>query len=195
LILTVPFRLAQSGQSLFAEASYLLLSPLNPDYHKVDSLQPHPTLRQRATLVAQSLVMTYFLMLVALFLPFWHGRRPIQRWLRRRQTRRVIRENAAYNYGATQSVRESAMSWHYQKYFQKLDTDLYRKVIEQTLLDSIIDFLDGKNIDTSELRERQTTILNNGVMISGSSVSGGSFAAGARARVMSAVGSSTGSGH
>jgi hypothetical protein len=48
-------------------------------------------------------------------------------------------------------------------YFQKMDGDLHNKLFEHEVLDSLIEFLDEHGIDTGNLKERQTTILNTGV--------------------------------
>ncbi len=43
-------------------------------------------------------------------------------------------------------------------------------MLERSILDSTIDFLEAKNVDTSDLKERKTTILNSGVIVSGGSI-------------------------
>jgi hypothetical protein len=45
---------------------------------------------------------------------------------------------------------------------------MHLKILERQILDTIVRFLDARNIDTSDLKERQTTILNNGLLVSGS---------------------------
>jgi hypothetical protein len=42
-------------------------------------------------------------------------------------------------------------------------------VVERQLLDSLVEFLDEHDVDTSEMRQRESTILNNGVMMTGGS--------------------------
>jgi hypothetical protein len=81
------------------------------------------------------------------------------------------------------------MSPNYRRYFQRLDREMYVKTLEQRLLDAIIQFLDEHNVDVSDLVERQTTILNNGVMLSGGTIQAESLAVGtgARARAGEAV--------
>ena len=54
-----------------------------------------------------------------------------------------------------------------QNFFQKSDVEMYRKQIEQRLFQSIIQYLDEVNVDTSEFRARQETVINNGVMMTG----------------------------
>jgi hypothetical protein len=61
---------------------------------------------------------------------------------------------------------------------------MFGKVIERRMLDSITDFLDRHDIDTSDLKQRESTILNNGVLMTGGSLQAGSMAVGTRARAM-----------
>ena len=59
---------------------------------------------------------------------------------------------------------------------------MYVKLVENRILDSTIDFLDDHLIDTSGLRSRQETILNNGVIVTGGSVEAQNFTVGGRAK-------------
>ena len=64
---------------------------------------------------------------------------------------------------------------------------MYEKYMERQVLDSIVTFLDARGIDTSELVERQTTILNQGVLVSGGSLVAGQLAVGRGAKVRAAL--------
>jgi hypothetical protein len=59
---------------------------------------------------------------------------------------------------------------------------MYVKLTEQQLFEAIISFLDARNIDTSDLKERQTTVMNNGVIVSGGQINAQSMAVGTGAR-------------
>jgi hypothetical protein len=60
------------------------------------------------------------------------------------------------------------------------------------ILDTIVDFLDSRNVDTSEIKERRTTILNNGVIMSGGSIQAQSVAVGRDAKgIVSRIASMT----
>jgi hypothetical protein len=97
----------------------------------------------------------------------------------------MIRCNPMYNYGVDQSIREWAASSQYRMHFQKLDKEMHIKTIEQNLLDAIIDFLDEHDVDITSLRERQTAILNNGVIVTGGSIQADNMAVGKQAAASS----------
>lgn len=85
------------------------------------------------------------------------------------------------------SPREAAADPRDQRYFQELDTSLYAKVVERQILQAITDFLTDHGIDTSEFTERQTTILNHGIYVTGGSLNVQSMAVGKRARATSGM--------
>jgi hypothetical protein len=86
--------------------------------------------------------------------------------LRHERTERLIKENPTFDYGAITSLREVASSNTYRSYFQRLDKEMYLKIIEHCLLEGIVNFVDARNIDTTDLKERQKFILNNGIIVS-----------------------------
>jgi len=182
IILSVFLRFLKLRQNLFVEASYFFLPPLKQEYRKIDGIQPNPTWRQLIQILQETFVKSLFLFPFAIFLLSGELFRPLARWNQRRSNRRLIRENPMFDYGASTSIRELAASNLYSHYFQKLDKEMYLKLIERQILDSIINFLDAHNIDTSDLRARQDTILNNGVIVTGGSVEAQNLTVGERAK-------------
>jgi hypothetical protein len=85
-------------------------------------------------------------------------------------------------WGATTSLRELAQSRQYRRYFQQIDREMTSKIVERQLLDTITEFLRDRNIDTFEIEERQTAILNNGVIVSGGTLNADSLAVGANSQ-------------
>jgi hypothetical protein len=185
LVLSIFLRFTQVGGNLFTEASYFFLPPLREQYHAVDDLRPMPDTQAAARLVVGACVATPFLLVLSPLLAGGRLLSRLGRWLERRSVRRRIKATPRFDYGAVTSVRQSGTSTDYRHYFQKLDKEMYVKIVEQRILNSIIDFLEQHNIDTSDLKERQTTIMNSGVILSGGSIQAESLAVGtgARARV------------
>jgi hypothetical protein len=96
--------------------------------------------------------------------------------------RRRIEDDPGYNYGAMTSIRELAQSKRYRKYFQQLDRSLNANLMDRQVLDTIMTFLDAHDIDISQFEEQRTTILNQGILMSGGKLSAGSIAIGERSR-------------
>jgi hypothetical protein len=182
LVLSIFLRFSLIEHSLFAEASYFLLPPVEDALHEVDELHTRPTWSDRGHLALEALVLAPFALALAPFRVIDVAAGPVRRRLKRRGVRKEVRRNAAFNHGARTTVRQSAQSQNYRQYFQKLDRELFVKVIERELFDSIVAFLDEHDIDTAELKQRETTVLNNGVIVSGGTIQAESMAVGDRAR-------------
>jgi hypothetical protein len=178
LVLSIFLRLRKIAKSLFAEANYVLLTPLGSRIRRVDDFAATPVPRDVAHLVSEATVAAPGICAFAPFRAF--------SWLHRgqpghRAQRRMVERQPAWDYGAPTAIRERLAADRYQQYFQWLDEQMYVKLIEREILAAIGDFLDAKGIDTSELREQRSTILNAGVVISGD-VNAQSVAVGSGAR-------------
>ncbi|MEU1725962.1 hypothetical protein [Nonomuraea sp. NPDC005692] len=175
LALTIFLRFVIVKRNLFIEASHSILTPLR------DSFRRHDQVKR----VEGWGYLGLALRSIRLF------SRPLSGFAHlgeRRDDRRALAGAADrftgsdFDYGAFFSAREWASDERYQRYFQKLDSEMYTKVVEQRIFDALVHFLDERHIDTGELVQRQTTILNNGVMVTGNgsinaeNVAGGSGA-------------------
>ena len=168
LALNAMLRFVKSGHHLFVEVNYNLLTPLLEGYHHVDSLNPELSFGDWVKLLASSWAWSAFLLAFLPFVPIAFVHHWYHEWSSERRLRRAVRNNRSFNYGAVTSLREDTSSGFYRRYFQKLDGELYKKVLERQIFDTIVRFLDAHNIDTSDLKERQSTVLNSGVIVSGS---------------------------
>ncbi|WP_155129287.1 hypothetical protein [[Actinomadura] parvosata] len=177
LALTIFLRFAIVQQNLFIEASHSVLTPLQARFHKYDKVRPIRSAWSLAWLAVRSIGLFGGVMDV-----FGH----LSEFVRDRSALAepaVAPQDRSFNHGASYCVREEASDSRYQRYFQKLDSEMYTKVVEQRIFDAMVEFLDERNVHTGELIERQTTILNNGVLVTGgSSISGSSVAAGDNAQ-------------
>jgi hypothetical protein len=181
LILSLFLRFSFTGDNLFCEASYFLLPPVIEKYHAVDDLNSAADLRTVGELLLRSLLYTVPLTVIAPFAVLQRMLAPFGQWQEDRRQRRLARQSPTYDRGAVTTVRERTMSRNYRHYFQKLDREMYVKLVEQQLLDAVITFLDDRNVDTSDLKQRRSTILNNGVIVSGGSIEAQNLAVGAGA--------------
>ncbi|HEY9475876.1 MAG TPA: hypothetical protein VIS06_18740 [Mycobacteriales bacterium] len=186
LALSVFCRFMKSESILFAEASYSLLTPMREGYRVVDRILPTPTLGEVAGVVTRSFWPTAKMMVKSSPRVLRGLYAPLSERNRQSRQRREIERNPFFDYGSLFSLREAASDNAYDRYFQRLDSELYRKVIERRVLDALVSFLDEHDIDTGDLVERQTTILNQGVLVTGrGTLTAQSVAAGSNARAQS----------
>ena len=182
LVLSVFVNFTKRGSVLLAEVQHYLLAPLQPDYRQADRLASwslgqrlRTELRRAPRAVTATMIRAPF-RTTRLVLRTGMGGQTERAALRR------IKGDPEYNFGAMTSVRELAQARHYRRYFQQVDRDLNTKFIDRQVLDTIVDFLDSHNIDTSQFQEQRSMILNNGLLVSGGEFKAGSVAVGEQAR-------------
>jgi hypothetical protein len=188
LVLSFFLRCCLRGNSLFVELKRFLLTPISDQYRRVDQIRPL-NWRSMAALLLTSVIVAPFYALfspLALLLKINEGMESIFNTERRRR-QKEISDNPIFNYGAETSIREKFSSNQFTHYYQKIDGDFYTKVIEREILDEIVCFLDDHNIDTSDIKEQQTTILNSGIIVHGGDVKADSLAVGAGARAIKRI--------
>ena len=189
LVMTMFVRFVQyRHEQLFAEAEYRLLGPLRKDYHSVDDLRDRPSLRQVSRIAAAALPIALVRQIRSPYVVLSELFRPMTLRSAHRQDCREITEERTFNYGAPIAPREMAMDARYHRYFQFADKEHYLKIIERRVLDSLEQFFDAHGIDSSDIRERQSMILNYGLMASGNSqIKADNLAVGNNAKVATAM--------
>ena len=93
-----------------------------------------------------------------------------------------MKNDKEFDYGAVSSLRTWVSTARYGLYFQKLDHQMIIKVVEKQIIEGITLFLEEHNIDTSDIREQQEVILNEGVLLQGGSLRAGVVAVGSGAK-------------
>jgi len=173
-------RLAIQGKNLFVENKRFLLTPIQDKYRGIDELPQLNVLGTLRIFLAAMIVGP----IIAAFTPLIMCAR-LSEWLKKLRTkwmrRRTIKESVQFDYGAGQGHRQAFSSGKYTHYFQTADGAFYTQVLEKSILDNIITFLEKHRIDTSDLRERQTVIMNSGLMVQGGNVNAESLAVGSGA--------------
>jgi hypothetical protein len=189
LVCSTYLRFVVTRRHLFAEATHCLLAPIREKYQEIDRIASRPTLRQASRIGGRTLLDAPLRLLVAPLRLLQLIQRPLALRSRWAEQRREIKYEKSFNHGAAYSPRQAVADTNFQRYFQQLDSDQYVKIIEKNIFQSMVDFLDDHGIDTTELVERQTTIQNNGVYVSGSAtVNATNIAAGQKAQAKSSAG-------
>ena len=184
LVLSTFLRFRRISESLFVECSHFLLPPVTEKLHRIDRFTAMPNIKEMAALFGRSVVRFALLFLILGWLLNLSrlALGPIRRVFKGRSERMTIASDASFDYGAPPTVRERYTAGEYRRYFQKLDQEMYAKTVERTLFEVISSFLDERGIDTSALEERQSMVLNNGVIVTGGTLAADNVAAGTQAR-------------
>ena len=65
-----------------------------------------------------------------------------------------------------------------------LDKDMYFKILQQCIINSITKSLESRGISTEAIKDRGNTILNEGVIISGGTIRSNNFSVGKNAKAI-----------
>jgi hypothetical protein len=184
LVLSTYLRCKKGESNLFLEASYFLLAPPKRSFFRIDEADPRLRIGTISRILSRSLILSWFVLIGAALRLIAAVQAPIAHWAERRSIRRRMRRNPRFNVGAVTSIRELGMENYYRVYFQQLDKEQHVKTVEQCTIDAIIEFLGAHNIDTSDIKDRRSTILNNGVIVSGGTLNADAMSVGDNAKAI-----------
>jgi hypothetical protein len=192
IIVSYFLRCSLQGTSLLVEMKRYLLPPLAGEHRRVDRLG-RDGLALRIGQIVASLLIGPIVALVSPFIVLTGLQEAIAKALvsdrrRARRRRRAAENDPSYDYGADATLRARFAQNAFLHYFQKSDADFDNKLIERKILDEIERFLDENGIDTTDIRDRQTTILNSGILVQGGDVRAESLAVGQGAQAIKAEG-------
>jgi len=185
LVLTNYLRLKKDQKCLFVESNYFLLPPISMTFKQIDALKEEPGFGHQVLWFFQTLIKSVAHALLSIFVVFGFVGKAISEFFSDPEAaiRKQVKCSPDYDYGASTSIREALAQGQYAQHFQKLDKERYFKIIEKRIFNLISDFLDERNIDTSEFKERESSILNQGVIVTGGKLSSQNLAVGSQAKV------------
>ena len=162
---------AVEGRMFYLEFVPVVMPPILPYYHLIDRLPRagSSSFRKKVFLTAARTACRD-----ALRAPFGLAG-TLYRMIAERRSFEAeadsARDYAYADIGARLSVREIRAALWPRTYIQQLDVAKYTKMIERLVNDTVLDFLEGKGVDTGAYRESAQAIINNsGIMMSGGSI-------------------------
>lgn len=160
-------RMSKLQNSLFVELTHTTLLPIAPKYRISERLPKHISIT-RYIVMAQASFLT---MIIQLPKSIFYGLGFIfslqQRLFAERIVKKQIRENPLFDYGEVSTLREDIADNSFQTFYNSMDSEQFSKRVEKTFFDVLVGFLDSKNIDTSELAQQESAIINQGLIVSG----------------------------
>jgi hypothetical protein len=186
LVLSAFFRIQKNEKSLFIENNYYLLPPIGDNLKAIDRVKQYSGVRHAIGWVTRLLLVTIMDTLKSLAHVFGYLNGALSQLFgsdEATEQRKIVKSSPDYDYGAETSLREAVSQIYYSQHFQKLDKEKYFKIIEKRIFNLIGDFLDDKNIDASEFKERESSILNNGVIVTGGNVTGENISVGKGSKI------------
>ncbi|WP_042386951.1 hypothetical protein [Streptacidiphilus melanogenes] len=188
LVLSLFVQVVLSGGLLSLSTTTLLLPPVRAGYRVADSVLERGARGGPATtdsgapagggddtepvIAAQSLKAGLKDLAAAPAAVYRELREPGRRARRNADLLRAIAEDRTFDYGARLSLRELAADSLYRNYFQRADVTRISQQLDMRLVDYLAQILEANGLDTTELDDSRTQLLNAGVIITGGSMSG-----------------------
>jgi hypothetical protein len=189
LVLSVFVQVVLSGGLLSLSTTTLLLPPVRASYRVADSVLErgsragsHGTASSSVpsggaddtepVIAAQALKAGLKDLAGAPAAVYRELREPGRRARRNEDLMRAIAEDRTFDYGARLSLRELAADSVYRNYFQRADVTRISQQLDMRLVDYLAQILEANGLDTTELEDSRTQLLNAGVIITGGSMSG-----------------------
>ena len=158
---------AVEGRMFYLQFVPTILPPIYQAYHLVDRL-PKVSSSEFMVKVVLHAARTSFRDLVRA--PFGVIGSAVRGISERRAYRSEIKSASDYVFadmGARISVRESGGSAAGRTFIQVLDTVKYTRIVQRLVLDTVLDFLTEKGVDTSAYQESASAIITNSYTIHG----------------------------
>jgi hypothetical protein len=181
LVVSLFLRFAVRNGRLFCELNKLVLVPLKEELHRLNHMGGRRVqFGDVLGMVGRALITTPGLSLQAPRVVLG----PLRRHSERSSSARQVENDPFFDFGARTTALDRVRSTRYRRYFQRLDKEMYDKVLERTVLDVLVETLDAHGVDTAEIAERRTTIINNGIMMGREgAINAGNMAVGERAGI------------
>ncbi len=178
LILTLFFRLQKNEKNLFVETNYYLLPPISSTFKSIDSIKVSSDFKDFIGFITLVFIKTFSHSLLSLYKVFGYAKGVFSDGGQAKALHKLVETSPDYDYGANTSIREAISQTQYSQHFQKLDKERYFRMIEKRLFNQIGEFLVNKNIDAAEFKERETSIINQGVIVTGGNINSENIAVG-----------------
>ncbi|NMO55293.1 hypothetical protein HH310_29430 [Actinoplanes sp. TBRC 11911] len=163
--------LAVEGGMLYTEFVCTVMPQVRRRYHLVDNLRPERIPAQAAAHTLRAFLHDNILGPAHLVRLGWDTVRLSGRMTR---SARLADEFRYYDYGARFSVRELAAQRPTVKFMQVLDSGKYMKLLDRAVTEAVLDHLDERGVDTSELRNAVASVsIDNATFIGGQQNFGG----------------------
>lgn len=159
---------AVEGHMFYLQFVPTSLAPVRDDYHVIDYL---PKITSGKFLIRTVLGAARTSFRDVLGSPFGVYQTLRLMWRERKSFNEESKDAKDFVYadiGARISVRQFGARLSPRTYLQQLDVSKYTQVIERLVLDTVLDYLVAKGVDTTAYRASAQAVYNNGIIVAGS---------------------------
>lgn len=168
-------RFSKIGKNLFTECSFHVLTPIDEDIYNIDKLPINGSLFSlKRGIITFGLVAVYIMLVQSVITPtaiFALTTLPLFKILNNgikedeyNSDAKKIKRGEPHNYGRLETFRETIASPDFKNYFSAQDIIMVQSTLEKSIINSVADLLDDKELDTSFLRGEMISFINKGIM-------------------------------
>lgn len=179
-------RFVKSDNTLFIEITSTLLNPIALQYRILEQLPQKISFARFVYIFQNSIITAIFNLVKSVFYTAGFFLTLPERLFEKRNIEKQIQENPLFNYGEFSTLREDVADNSLQTFYNSMDNEQFFKETEKKIFNSLINFLESKNIDTWDLSQQQTMIVNNGLMMSGGEIKANNLMTGQMAKFFGA---------
>lgn len=176
----------QQNNTLFVEITATILAPVSNTYRMIEKLPEKISLIRFISIFQTSILSS----IINVFKSFFYGLGFIfsirEKIFGENIINTQIKENPLFNYGEKSTLREDISNTSFETFYNFMDEQQLSKQIEKSFFTNFIKFLDSKNIDTFELTQQETTIINHGLIMSGGEFKAENMAVGKKSSIFGA---------
>jgi hypothetical protein len=158
---------AVEGHMFYLQFVPASLAPIADEYHVIDRLPKVGSGRFMTKVLLDTASMSLSYIMGA-------PGGVLRTWRTARRERKQFAEEAAYSQeyvfadvGARLSVRALGSMDRPRTYIQRLDAAKYTQIIERLVIETVLDYLDSHDVDTTAYRARAEAIYNSGIIVGG----------------------------
>lgn len=163
LVVTLFIRVVYTGKSLFVEWTFRVLPPIREQFRVIDHWYERPgylQLKDSLGFGLRSMIPALLASPVHAF-KLWHKPRVARR--NESRYKRAIQGGRVFDYGAGPSIREDASGVQRHHYFLARDEGMYVLLAQQTLIQTVQDFLSDHGIDLGQFKDQVKVIFDQSI--------------------------------
>lgn len=167
IIISAFVYVAVEGHMFYLQFVPASLGPVDREYHLPDNIPKVGSSRFLVKVVQDTASTAFFDIIGAVPRSFRTLRMMWKEYRQFREELTMARDYTFADVGARVSVREQGSDWWPQSYIQRLDASKYTKLVERLVIETVLDYLDSKDVDTAAYRARAEAIYNSGTIVAG----------------------------
>ncbi|MCX6077492.1 MAG: hypothetical protein NTW78_11505 [Campylobacterales bacterium] len=160
-------RFVKQDTNLFIELTSTLLLPVSSKYRMIEQLSQKISFIRFVIILQTSMMSSIINIFKSLSYGFNFIFNLNERIFEKNRIKTQIEENPFFDYGEKSTLREDISDVSLNTFYNIMDEQQLSKQIEKSFFIHLVKFLDSKNIDTFELTQQETTIINHGLIMSG----------------------------